>query len=152
VLTGIPVPPSPVQLAHLAKVQGVAAARRWWAATRARDPGAEVVTEAGLKEAAYALLADEAPWGALQLFRWNAEAHPGSVTVYDGLAEGFRGVGDSACVRRAYELVLQAAPTDSITPADVKKDVVAGARARLDTGGRSGSSHCARLSDTHRGP
>jgi len=64
------------------------------------------VSESALNVFGYSLLRKDQPEAAIQVFRWNVEAHPLSHNVHDSLAEALLASGDREGARAGYAKVL----------------------------------------------
>ena len=77
---------------------------------RAQEADGYDLGEAALNGFGYTLLRKGQREAAVQVFRWNADAHPASPNVHDSLAEGLLASGDREGARAGYRKVLALDP------------------------------------------
>jgi len=90
--------------------QGLDAMRHAHARLRAQEADGYDLGEAALNGFGYTLLRKGQREAAVQVFRWNADAHPASPNVHDSLAEGLLASGDREGARAGYRKVLALDP------------------------------------------
>ncbi len=90
--------------------EGVAAAMERWKAVRTADPKAFVFGENRMNITAYRYLASGRVDEAVELFKLNVLAYPGSFNVYDSLGEAYLKRGDRELAVLNYEKSLSLNP------------------------------------------
>lgn len=101
--------------------QGLDAMRAAYVQLRAREGAAYDTGEPALNAWGYALLRKAQVEAAVQVFRWNAEAHPASPNVYDSLAEALLAAGDRDGARAGYAKVVALDPANRHAAEELEK-------------------------------
>ena len=83
---------------------------------RRRDPQAFVVTEYPVNLLGYSRLESGDSAGAIELFKLNTEAYPGSANAQDSLSDGYLGAGKKELALAAEEKCLELLPADKMDP------------------------------------
>lgn len=78
-------------------------------------------SESDTNSLGYRLLGEEQHDSAIQVFRLNVEAHPGSANVHDSLAEAYLAAGKSALAIESYERVVAIDPKMKTAVAELRR-------------------------------
>lgn len=101
--------------------QGLEAMRAAYEEIRARRPSEYELGESALNNLGYTFLRKSRTAAAVQVFRWNVQAHPNSPNVYDSLAEGLLSAGDREGARANYAKVLTLDPGNRHAATELEK-------------------------------
>ncbi|GAB3462757.1 hypothetical protein GCM10027321_24700 [Massilia terrae] len=101
--------------------QGLDAMRAAFVRVRSNQFTIYDMSEPALNGFGYALLRNGQVEAAVQVFRWNAEAHPASPNVHDSLAEGLLAAGNRDGARAGYAKVLELDPNNRHAAEELEK-------------------------------
>ena len=101
--------------------QGLDAMRNAYARLRAQEADAYDLGESALNGFGYTLLRKGQREAAVQVFRWNVDAHPASPNVHDSLAEALLAAGDREGARAGYRKVLALEPGNRHAAGELEK-------------------------------
>jgi D-alanyl-D-alanine carboxypeptidase len=101
--------------------EGLDAMRAAYIRLRAGESTLYDVSEPALNAFGYSLLRKDQPKAAIEVFRWNAEAHPLSHNVHDSLAEALLASGDREGARTGYAKVLALDPGNRHATEELEK-------------------------------
>lgn len=108
----IPPPPSPLEAATLASVQGLDGAKAAFLASCGANGIASCIDVDRFNTWGYNLLGQHHAKDALAAFELNAWAHPGNANLQDSLADGFSAVRDKEHAKQAVQHAIDLAPSD----------------------------------------
>ena len=101
--------------------QGLEAMRTAYARLRMHEATKYDMGESALNTFGYTLLRKGQREAAVQVFKWNADAHPASPNVHDSLAEALLASGDREGARAGYRKVLALDPANRHAAAELEK-------------------------------
>lgn len=105
--------PLSMALADTMEQRGIDACIQQYHELKASESTVYDVSEGGLNSFGYELLRSQKVKEAIQIFKLNAEAYPGSWNVYDSLAEAYFNAGDKQLAIKNYQKSLELNPNNS---------------------------------------
>jgi tetratricopeptide (TPR) repeat protein len=125
-------PPTPNQFMAIINDRGLDEAVEIYRTFRAEDPEMVFFQEAQFNALGYRFLGAGQVSEAIEIFRMNADAYPGSANCWDSLAEAYIANGDNQLAIECVEKVLEVLPDDPNASDQLKEQLRANAEQYLE--------------------
>lgn len=100
-------------LYQIIETQGIEASVQKYRELKKQEPSEYDVSESALNALGYRLLQEDNAESAVAIFKLNSENHPGSINVWDSLAEGYFALGEKEQAEEYYQKVLTMLESDT---------------------------------------
>jgi len=128
---GLDRPPREHEFMAILRDEGGARGVKLYEKFKKQEPDYQIFREAMMNAVGYELLQTGRIEDALEVFRLNSIAYPGSANCWDSYAEALIATGDTETAMKCYRKVLEVLPTDSTSSPQMKQNIERIARERL---------------------
>jgi len=129
---GLKPPPAENEFVNIIRIEGGMRGVELYEKFKKQEPDHVMFREAVMNMLGYELLRANRLDDALEVFKLNTLAYPGSANCWDSYAEALMATGDNETALKCYEKVMEVLLTDSSTDPRMKELIENNARTRLD--------------------